>query len=137
VRVLAAVPLGLLALGCGGGEAPATGARVVAVTLTGGAIAVSPATVAAGALEFQVANADGAPHDLVVLRTYFPAAELPTDEAGEVDESELEVVDEIEWVAAGAAGTLRLRLEPGHYALICNLPGSYGNRMYADFEVTP
>jgi uncharacterized cupredoxin-like copper-binding protein len=35
----------------------------------------------------------------------------------------------------GAAKTLALNLAPGHYALVCNLPGHYKAGMYADLTV--
>ena len=35
----------------------------------------------------------------------------------------------------GAAKALRLRLTPGHYALICNLSGHYMAGQHADFTV--
>ncbi|MEA2312683.1 MAG: hypothetical protein QOE28_2651, partial [Solirubrobacteraceae bacterium] len=35
----------------------------------------------------------------------------------------------------GAAKALTLNLKPGHYALICNLPGHYTAGMYADLTV--
>lgn len=40
--------------------------------------------------------------------------------------------DELE---AGAAGDVTLKLAPGHYALICNLPGHSLGGMHADFDV--
>jgi uncharacterized cupredoxin-like copper-binding protein len=49
------------------------------------------------------------------------------DEAGNVGETgDLQ---------AGASKTLRLRLKPGHYALICNLPGHYVAGQRTDFTV--
>jgi uncharacterized cupredoxin-like copper-binding protein len=57
-------------------------------------------------------------HSLAV--TAVLAAALKGKEADETG-----AVDEIEDIAPGAAERLTLHLEPGHYALICNLPGHY------------
>ena len=44
-------------------------------------------------------------------------------------------VGEIGSVKAGTAKTLNITLKPGHYALICNLPGHYKTGQFADFYV--
>ena len=49
------------------------------------------------------------------------------DEAGNVGE--------IGDLQPGEAKTLSLSLKPGHYALICNLPGHYKAGQHADFTV--
>jgi len=36
---------------------------------------------------------------------------------------------------AGAGKALRLKLKPGHYALICNIPNHYSAGMHTDFTV--
>ena len=37
----------------------------------------------------------------------------------------------------GAVMMLTLDLAPGHYAVVCNLPGHYAMGMHQDFFVTP
>jgi uncharacterized cupredoxin-like copper-binding protein len=37
----------------------------------------------------------------------------------------------------GAVMMLTLKLAPGHYAVVCNLPGHYASGMHQDFFVTP
>ena len=44
-------------------------------------------------------------------------------------------VGEVGDVKPGTAKTLTLALKPGHYALICNLPGHYKAGQFADFSV--
>jgi len=88
--------------------------------------------VAAGRVTFRVRNAGTATHEFVVLRTDRPAAGLPlsngrADEAGNVGETGD--------LAPGAVKTISLNLKPGHYALICNLPGHYGAGQHADLTV--
>ncbi|MGZ4189647.1 MAG: plastocyanin/azurin family copper-binding protein [Actinomycetota bacterium] len=36
---------------------------------------------------------------------------------------------------AGTSKTLTITLKPGHYALVCNLPGHYRMGMHQDFVV--
>jgi uncharacterized cupredoxin-like copper-binding protein len=38
---------------------------------------------------------------------------------------------------AGATMSLSLHLQPGHYAVVCNLPGHYAMGMHQDFNVVP
>jgi uncharacterized cupredoxin-like copper-binding protein len=47
----------------------------------------------------------------------------------------LEVVDEVEDIAPGTSAPLNLTLDPGSYAVICNLPGHYANGMHTTFTV--
>jgi uncharacterized cupredoxin-like copper-binding protein len=49
--------------------------------------------------------------------------------------SEAGAVGEVEGLRHGQTKTLRAKLAPGHYALICNLPGHYRRGMFADFAV--
>jgi len=38
-------------------------------------------------------------------------------------------------IAAGERKSVSFKMDPGHYALICNLPGHYAGGMWADFTV--
>ena len=49
--------------------------------------------------------------------------------------SEAGNIGEIGDLQPGVTKTLRLNLKPGHYALICNLPGHYAAGQRADFVV--
>src|SRR4051794_29639722 len=106
-------------------------ARRVGVTLREYSVAPAPAVGAAGKVTFAVRNAGAIPHEFVVLRTAKPAGSLlkgaEADEAGNVGE--------IGDLQPGQAKTLTLPLKPGHYALICNLPGHYKAGQHADFTV--
>ncbi len=87
-------------------------------------------------MEFSVANAGAAPHELVVIRTDLAADALPV-EGGSVDEAsgDLEVVGETQPFSANTTQTLRVDLEAGSYVLICNIPGHYEAGMQAAFTV--
>jgi uncharacterized cupredoxin-like copper-binding protein len=113
-------------------QAPAAApARRIGVTLKEYSVAPSPAVGRSGRVTFAVRNGGAIPHEFVVLRNAKPADSLlkgaEADEAGNVGE--------IGDLQPGQAKTLRLTLKPGHYALICNLPGHYKAGQHADFTV--
>jgi uncharacterized cupredoxin-like copper-binding protein len=94
---------------------------------------VTPSTTLgrAGRVAFSVDNAGTVPHEFVVIRTSKPAGALlkgaRADETGNVGETgDLQ---------PGEAKTIHLNLKPGHYALICNLPGHYAAGQHTDFTV--
>jgi hypothetical protein len=84
-----------------------------------------------GKVRFVVTNIGTVKHEFVVLETAKPAGNLlkgkEADERG--------AVGEIGGVPPGQARTLNLTLKPGHYSLICNLPGHYKTGQFADFYV--
>jgi uncharacterized cupredoxin-like copper-binding protein len=84
-----------------------------------------------GKVRFVVTNIGTVKHEFVVLRTAKPAGNLL--KGNEADESGN--VGEIGGVPPGQARTLNLTLKPGHYSLICNLPGHYKTGQFADFYV--
>jgi uncharacterized cupredoxin-like copper-binding protein len=142
----AAATLGLGALaGCGSnddapaktpakaasGGAAADGATPVAVKLTEWAVEPSKRTVGHGPITFDVTNDGKAPHELVVLRTSKPASDLGSG----TRISETGHVGEQGDLPAGASKQLKLTLAPGHYSLVCNLPGHYMAGMHADLTV--
>jgi uncharacterized cupredoxin-like copper-binding protein len=86
---------------------------------------------AAGKVSFHVRNTGTITHEFVVLKTNKDAGALlkgaRADETGNVGETgDLQ---------AGASKTIELKLAPGHYALICNLPGHYKASQYVNFTV--
>jgi uncharacterized cupredoxin-like copper-binding protein len=156
--ILAAGAAALAGAGCGGGSSntasnttPAAAATTaatttaattpaattptskgrVAITLKEFTITPTPTSIAAGEVTFAVHNAGSIPHEFVVIATNKPAADLlkgnEADEAGSVGE-----VGEL---PAGASNGLTVKLRPGHYAFICNLPGHYASGQHVDFTV--
>jgi uncharacterized cupredoxin-like copper-binding protein len=99
-------------------------------------------TVPAGAVTFTVTNDGVKTHEFVVLKTDTAAADFAIGSfEGEKDRMDEEApgtenVGETGDMESGTAQTLTLRLKPGHYALVCNLPGHYRMGMFADFEVS-
>ncbi|WCB96285.1 hypothetical protein DSM104299_05042 [Baekduia alba] len=82
-------------------------------------------------MTFAVENASGMEHELVVIETGRTAAKLPivngkASEKGSVGEVAL---------AGHKSKRLTLKLEKGHYALVCNVGGHYMAGMRADLTV--
>jgi uncharacterized cupredoxin-like copper-binding protein len=110
---------------------PARPSARIAASLAEYTVKPSPTVGKAGQVTFNVTNNGQRVHEFVVIKTPKPAGSLlkgsEADEAGKVGE----VAD----LAPGASKTLKVRLTPGHYALICNLPGHYVAGQHTDFTV--
>ena len=130
-----------------GTETDAASGSVVNVTLQEFAVIPDTLSVPAGSVTFNAENIGPMdPHELVIVRTDMAAGELPTREDGSFDEDAegVEVLGEIEEFDVGGTESLTLDLEPGHYALLCNLveeedgelEAHYQLGMWIDFEVT-
>jgi uncharacterized cupredoxin-like copper-binding protein len=91
----------------------------------------SPPSAKGPKVTWTVKNAGKIPHEFVVLRTKKKAGSLGKGQ--EVPEPGN--VGEVSGIAPGKTKKLSLKLKPGHYALICNLPGHYKGGMFADFTV--
>jgi uncharacterized cupredoxin-like copper-binding protein len=97
-------------------------------------IGLTASSVRAGRVTFVAANIAHDEHELVLIRTDRPADALSTTSGG-IRASESGKVDEIDGDGPGGAKSLTLTLKPGHYALICNLPGHYHRGMHVDLTV--
>ena len=144
-RTLLALPvLALVAAGCGSSNndtkstskpAAATPAAAAAKTsdvkLNEWNVSPSATTVAAGKVKISAANDGKTTHEMVILRTDKPAASLGSGKRV----SEAGSVGEISDLKAGASASKTFDLAPGHYVVICNLPGHYSAGMHADLTV--
>jgi len=126
---------------------PGTGGSDVVVVSEGESsatemfIQLSAAQAPAGKVTFFVTNTGKETHEFVVMQTDTPAANFPlTGFEGEKDRFNEDTVGvnvgETGDVPAGESKTLAITLAPGHYALVCNLPGHYRMGMHQDFTVT-
>ncbi len=125
--------IALIAARCGGEKSG------IAATLADFSITLSSTSVPTGTVTFDVTNRAEQPHEFVVLKTDVSEDQLPTDDAGNVDEAGdpgIEVVDEIEGIEGGSTQSLTAGLDAGNYVLICNLPGHYSQGMHTTFTVT-
>lgn len=138
---VAAIAVVLLGAACSsGGSAPENSGATqpsataggVAVTLSEFAVTPSVRAVPAGSVTFSVSNTGNVEHEFVILRTSAAADALPQDGA---EASEAGLVDEIEGIKSGEAGSLTVDLASGHYVVICNLPDHYAAGMYAALTV--
>lgn len=86
----------------------------------------------AGRVTFNVRNNGTTTHEFVVLKTNTPSGSLPLDKGRA---SEAGNIGETGDLQAGTGKSLTLNLKPGHYALICNLPGHYVAGQHADLIV--
>lgn len=118
------------------GTTPASsgGGSVVDAKLTEYAIAPSPDSVPAGRVAFHVTNAGQIKHQFTIIRTKKPAATVLS--ATNPDDDIPGARGEIASLQPGATKTLLIKdLKPGHYAIVCALPGHYQSGMHVDFTV--
>lgn len=92
-------------------------------------------TVPAGDVALEVHNAGATFHELAVIKTDLDPANLPTDGAFVDEAAAGQVIDRTNQLNAGATELLELELEPGNYALICNIAGHYQQGMRARLQV--
>jgi uncharacterized cupredoxin-like copper-binding protein len=135
----------IVVAGCGSAvngtsTAASTSRSAATATATGGAIKVdlsewaikaSQDSAHVGKVTFDIHNSGTTTHEFVVLRTSKPAGDL----GGGSRIPETNNVGEEADMAAGADKTLSLDLKPGHYSLVCNLPGHYTSGMHTDFTI--
>lgn len=95
-------------------------------------IRLSSSRAQSGAVTLEASNTGAIPHQLVVLKTSKGAANL----GGGNTVPETGRIGGIPSLNPGQSKTLQIRMSPGHYALICNLPGHYSAGMHADLQVT-
>lgn len=112
----------------------AHGPAQVAVTLSEFKIKPAVSHVAAGPVTFVVTNAGKIKHQFTIIRTDKPASAVLSKH--NPDDDIPGARGEISSLAPGASKHLAIKdLKPGHYALVCALPGHYQAGMYADFTV--
>jgi uncharacterized cupredoxin-like copper-binding protein len=125
---------------------PAAGATTAATTAPAAATKVAvlmgkpkefslsavPVRVATGKTTFIVANNGAILHEMVVVPSTGGAAALRQPDGTASEEGSLGEVADVE---PGGGGQLTVTMPPGKYVLLCNLPGHFANRMYANFVV--
>lgn len=94
------------------------------------------AEVEGGAATLRVRNVGAIDHELAVLETDRDPADLPLQDAEvQTDARGIREVGSTDRIGAGEEAMLTLRLRPGRYALICNVPGHYQSGMYTGMRV--
>ena len=120
---------------------PAGNPTKVQIIEKANAIMSNRSAVPTGQIEFDLSNQADIPLEFVIFKTDLPADSLPLNSDGTVNENSplLNRVAAQDQYPAGETRTLTANLDPGHYALICNLSGDgndYRNGMYFDFTVS-
>jgi uncharacterized cupredoxin-like copper-binding protein len=102
-------------------------------------IHLSSPTVTAGKVTFLITNSStDMKHELVGFQTKTPAADYPISgfegDPNRIDEDTAGpvVLDTGAALDPGATQMVSVNLKPGHYALVCNLPGHYKAGMHVD-----
>ena len=101
-------------------------------------IKATPDTAKAGVVTFKVTNdSKDTVHEMIVMYLADPTKPLPYL-AGEkrVDEDKAGDKGEVSELDPGKSGELTVRLNPGKYLLICNVPGHFDAGMWTEFTVT-
>jgi uncharacterized cupredoxin-like copper-binding protein len=89
-----------------------------------------------GNVSFDIRNDGRVEHEFVILRSDRAASALPRTGDAVAEDAAGSRKDEVEAIAPGRTVTLKAKLEPGRYVLICNLAGHYARGMRAPFRVT-
>lgn len=129
--IVAAVCVAAFA-GCGSGAEPVP----VDVILSLEATSAQPSAVEAGPVRFVAQNVDVSLHELVVFATNLDVDELPVVAARvDPDAATVTKLGDTGEFRGGETRMLELELEPGRYALVCNVPGHYMLGMVAPLRV--
>jgi uncharacterized cupredoxin-like copper-binding protein len=83
----------------------------------------------AGEIKFDVHNDGTTQHEFVVIKTDADAAALPVEQSKVNEETAGESPGEADDIDPGQAKDATMRLEPGKYVFICNVPGHYQSGM--------
>lgn len=131
---VAALSIGLA--GCGGSDTTGAPDGAIKATLTDFAIELSASTAPPGSVTFALDNKGPSVHEFVVFKTDLAPDALPTDDNGDVAESDtFAPVDEVEDIGLGTGESLTVDLAAGNYALICNIAAHYRQGMHTAFTV--
>jgi uncharacterized cupredoxin-like copper-binding protein len=132
------VVLTLAGAACGGDGTSNTDeggqGTTIAVAMRDWEISLDPASAPAGPIDFAVTNDGPTTHEFEIFSGDVDPSSLPV-ESGVAITDGLELIDEVEDVTAGSTAELSVNLDPGTYALICNLADHYEEGMFTTFTV--
>jgi len=127
---------GLATAACGGGTASDSGG--LAVRLADFSIGLATAQVPAGEVHLAITNEGAVVHEVEVFRVpdgVDPGALPVSGGVADTASQGLTIVDEVEDIVPSTGVRLTVDLQPGRYALICNLPAHYQAGMHATLTV--
>ena len=93
----------------------------------------------AGDITFEATNTSRVMvHEMLVIPMADAEKEVPYNKNEmRIDEDAAGAIGEVSELEPGMSGKLTLRLKPGIYMLVCNIPGHYILGMWTHFKVTP
>jgi len=96
-------------------------------------------SIKAGDVTFDVTNTSrDMVHEMIVMPMAPGEKEVPYKTSDmRIDEDAAGAIGEVSELDPGHSGKLTLRLQPGIYMLVCNIPGHYVLGMWTHFKVTP
>ena len=121
-----------------GGLSVPTGSHVVHVDERDFGIHIPEVTLPAGHYVFVDTNHGPSPHELVMWKTALPADHIPLGANRKVNEDSPVLASALDSGSSLNPGETRLlttTLEPGHYVIVCNLPGHFMTGMHVDITV--
>jgi hypothetical protein len=130
--------IGLAGRSTGGLKLPA-GYNVVKVDEFTYGFRLPTTSLPAGNTLFVDDNIAQIPHEFVIFKTDLPGDRLPLGPDKDVVEDSRELEDAVDSgsdIPPSQTRLLAADLEPGHYVLVCNLPGHYGLGMHVDITVS-
>jgi uncharacterized cupredoxin-like copper-binding protein len=113
----------------------------VAIATTEKDFSITPAAISAkgGLVDFTVANTGPSPHEFLIFQSDLGPDKFPLGSDGRVNEAAegiTKVFDSGTNIDVGGTKTFHAALTPGHYVLVCNLPGGhYAAGMHTAFTV--
>ena len=130
---------GALVAGCGTSSSNASSSpNTVTATEREWKIQADHKTIKAGDITFTVTNKGTINHELLVIRTDLPLGGIPIGADGKFNEDDPKAtnVGESGEYEVGLTKTFKVKLAPGKYQLVCNIPNHYKNGMHIAFTVT-
>ena len=119
----------------GGARVGVLASRAVGFSVRGYFVRPGHVSLSAGKANIEVANRGPQTHELVILRTDSPSNRLPVRGDRVLEHEAGKNYGEVDDLAPGQRRSLSASLPPGHYVLICNLPGHYERGMRAALTV--
>jgi uncharacterized cupredoxin-like copper-binding protein len=137
--VAGAAAASALLAGCGTSSSNASSSpNTVTATEREWKIQADHKTIKAGDITFTFTNRGSVQHELLVIRTDLPVGGIPIGADGKFNEGDPAAVNvgETGEYDVGKTSTFKVKLAPGKYQLVCNIPNHYKNGMHIAFTVT-
>jgi len=100
---------------------------------------VTASTIKAGTVKFTITNGGTIAHELLVFKSDLSPSAYPTDPAGDIIEEGGGVTLASDGANIDPAGSQArsIKLAPGTYLFVCNIPGHFKAGMFTVVTVTP